>query len=197
MPTTKRTVLVTGFGPFGVHKVNASWVVVQHFAKLGLGDDVRLVVREIPVAYESVRTVIPSLWSEFDPVLVIHVGVSGVANDLTLEQLAHNNGYVLDDITGNCPEGNCCVVGAERVISSEIDMQDVCDSVNNTNKITAVTSDDAGRYLCDFSYYTSLYINRRRCAFIHVPTLDKRYTAEELAYGLKVAILSMLEQISS
>ena len=79
--------------------------------------------------------------------LVIHVGVSGIANDLTLEQLAHNDGYVLDDITGNCPDGNCCVDGAERFISSEIDMQEICDSVNNTNKVTAVTSDDAGRYV--------------------------------------------------
>lgn len=197
MPTTKRTVLVTGFGPFGVHKVNASWVVVQHVAKLGLGDDVCLIVKEVPVAYKSVKTDIPLLWAEFNPVLVIHVGVSGIANTLTLEQIAHNDGYFLDDINDYHPENNKCVEDAEDTISSEINMQLICDAVNNSDKFTAVVSEDAGRYLCDYSYYTSLYIDRTRCAFIHVPTLDKGYTSEELAQGVRMAILLMLEQISS
>ncbi|GAB1605015.1 pyroglutamyl-peptidase 1-like [Argonauta hians] len=197
MPTTKRTVLVTGFGPFGTHEVNPSWVVVQHVAKLGLGDDVCLIVREFPVAYKKVKTDIPMLWSEFKPVLVIHVGVSGIASTLTLEQVAHNEGYDQNDIDDYHPESNNCVDGADETISSEINMQLICDGVNNSNRFTAVVSEDAGRYLCDYSYFTSLHIDRTRCAFIHVPTLDKGYSSQELAEGVRMAILLMLEQISS
>jgi len=51
------------------------------------------------------------------------------------------------------------------------------------------------RYLCDFSYYVSLSVDKSRTAFIHVPPLD-RYSADDLAEGLKSAVLAMLKQIS-
>ena len=51
------------------------------------------------------------------------------------------------------------------------------------------------RYLCDFSYFQSLHIDRNRCAFIHVPPLDMPYSVEDLAEGLSAAIHAMLKQI--
>ena len=55
-PKEQDRVLVTGFGPFGVHKVNASWVAVQELEALGLDDPfVDLVVEEISVDYEYVK----------------------------------------------------------------------------------------------------------------------------------------------
>ena len=55
-PREQDRVLVTGFGPFGVHKVNASWVAVQELEALGLEDPfVTLVVEEITVDYEYVK----------------------------------------------------------------------------------------------------------------------------------------------
>ena len=51
------------------------------------------------------------------------------------------------------------------------------------------------RYLCDFSYFSSLHINHRNAAFIHVPPLDAPYTAAELSQGLRVAINDMISQV--
>ena len=56
---------------------------------------------------------------------------------------------------------------------------------------------DSYRYLCDFIYYTSLSINSTCTAFVHVPPLNKPYSAVELARGLRHAILAMLEQCSA
>ena len=55
-PKEQDRVVVTGFGPFGAHKVNASWVAVQELKAIGLEDPfVDLVVEEITVAYDYVK----------------------------------------------------------------------------------------------------------------------------------------------
>ncbi|XP_052101788.1 pyroglutamyl-peptidase 1-like [Mytilus californianus] len=191
----KKTVLVTGFGPFGVHTVNASWVAVQELAKKSI-PGVIIVIREIPVVYETVKKQVPQLWNDVNPQLVIHVGVSKEANAITLEQQAHNDGYKRLDVLKTCPSNNCCVEGADECLVSSIDMEKVCSDVNGSGlKVKAVVSHDPGRYLCDFSYFVSLHIDRSKSAFIHVPPLGKPYTELELADGLEQVILSMLGQI--
>lgn len=49
------------------------------------------------------------------------------------------------------------------------------------------------RYLCDFTYYTSLYLSRGRSAFIHVPPLGKPYGREDLGRALQAVVREMLE----
>ncbi len=49
------------------------------------------------------------------------------------------------------------------------------------------------RYLCDYTYYTSLFLSEGRSAFVHVPPLGKPYSAEQLARALRAVILEMLE----
>ena len=44
---------------------------------------------------------------------------------------------------------------------------------------------DAGRYLCEFVYFKSLYTMNRKALFIHVPTLDV-FTPEKCAQGIKL-----------
>jgi len=78
--------------------------------------------------------------------LVIHVGVSGIASEITLEQQAHNDGYDKIDNIGTCPEHNCCVHGADDCIVSGIEMQNVCDEINNSGlKVKSIVSQDPGR----------------------------------------------------
>jgi pyrrolidone-carboxylate peptidase len=55
-------------------------------------------------------------------------------------------------------------------------------------------SDDAGRFLCEFIYYTSLRINQNATLFIHVPPLYKPFGAMEIAGSIKTVILKVLEQ---
>ena len=77
---------------------------------------------------------------------MVHVGVSGLATELTLEQQAHNSGYDKTDVCGEHPTMHCCVEGAEDCLVSEIDMKYVCAEVNNAGlKVKAVVSHDPGR----------------------------------------------------
>lgn len=78
--------------------------------------------------------------------LVVHIGVSGVASQITLEQRAHNNDYKKEDVNGKVANGLVCVPGAKDCIISELDMSFVCEEVNQSGtKVKAVVSNDAGR----------------------------------------------------
>jgi len=78
--------------------------------------------------------------------LVVHVGVSGIAKELTLEQLAHNDGYDKLDIHSCRPESRCCHQGAQPFLMSGIDMSRVCDAVKQSGcGVDAVLSFDPGR----------------------------------------------------
>jgi pyroglutamyl-peptidase len=62
-------VIVTGFGPFGHHKVNASWEAVKKLRESKIEDElkIKLVTAELPVEYDFVESEIPKLWKEHNP----------------------------------------------------------------------------------------------------------------------------------
>ena len=81
---------------------------------------------------------------------MVHVGVSGIATELTLEQQAHNDGYDKMDVMGKCPQTQCCVDDRDKncVLISGIDMEKVCSKVNAAGiKVKARVSHDPGRYV--------------------------------------------------
>jgi len=90
--------------------------------------------------------------------LVVHIGVSGIAKELTLEQLAHNDGYDKLDIHGSRPESRCCHQGAPPFLMSGIDMSRVCDAVKQSScGVDAVLSFDPGRLMiCSYVYFMAL-----------------------------------------
>ncbi|XP_072219974.1 pyroglutamyl-peptidase 1-like isoform X1 [Leuresthes tenuis] len=192
---SKRKIVVTGFEPFGEHTVNSSWVAVQELGRLGLGEEVHLYVCEVPVEYQAVQELLPSLWKEHQPqVLVVHVGVSGLATTVTLEQCGHNKGYKRLDNCSFCPASHSCMENGPDCIKSVLDMNTVCKRVNDSNiGVTVSVSKDAGRYLCDYTYYTSLYLGQGHAAFVHVPPLGKPYSSQDLGRGLQAVVQEMLK----
>ncbi|CAL8345822.1 unnamed protein product [Merluccius merluccius] len=195
--TSQMKVIVTGFTPLGEDKINSSWEAVKELKRLGLGKSVDLHVQEIPVEYEAVHDLLPLLWKQHQPKLVVHVGMSWKATTVTLEQCGHNMGYERKDNCGFCPACHCCVEGGPDTIQSVLDMEAVCQRVQDSGLGVAVSvSKDAGRYLCDYSYYTSLHLGERRCAFVHVPPLDKPYSSKELGAALQVVVTEMLQLLT-
>lgn len=79
--------------------------------------------------------------------LMVHVGVSGIAKELTLEQQAHNDGYDKCDVKGLCPGDGCCVHSAPCCIVSKLDMKRVKDAVLSSGcGVDCIVSLDPGRY---------------------------------------------------
>ena len=196
----ERPVLVTGFGPFHHHRVNASWAAVQALKQQGVqydSKDVPLEIREIPVAYEDVLSTVPKLHSDLQPRLCLHVGVSPY-KVIKMEKFGRNKGYVMADIHGRAPEAYMCVQGGPDAIKTCFNVEGICEQVSKRQTdVTFETSSDAGRYLCDFIYYTSLHLNQTPVLFVHVPELGKPYSAQQLGTALKSIVESLLAELSN
>lgn len=78
---------------------------------------------------------------------MIHVGVSGLANKITLEKLARKSGYNRTDVNGQLPPGGECCIGCEDQVCVSLDLDSICSQVNNSKlgSISCVSS-NAGRY---------------------------------------------------
>ena len=77
--------------------------------------------------------------------LMVHVGVSGIAKELTLEQQAHNDGYDKYDVLSTCPDDNCCISGAPPVLVSKLDLEKVRTVVKEQAGVDCIVSMDPGR----------------------------------------------------
>ncbi|XP_051898591.1 pyroglutamyl-peptidase 1 [Pristis pectinata] len=194
--SSSQLVLVTGFGPFRRYLRNPSWVAVQELKALGLGENVQMEVAELPVHYQRARELVTRMWETLRPQLAVHVGVATASKTVILEQCAKNHGYVDGDICGLTPEGGCCIKGGPEEIESLINMRAICKKLPATD-VAVIHSRNAGRFLCDFAYYTSLYHGNRRACFIHIPAPSTGWGAKTLGKILQLIIREMLEQLET
>ncbi|XP_043256705.1 pyroglutamyl-peptidase 1 isoform X2 [Colletes gigas] len=188
-------IIVTGFGPFGDHVINASWEAVKELSKLHADSkefiDVKLIVEEIPVSYDDVASYVPKLWKEYNPTVILHVGVSHKVDCLTIECCAHSNGYERPDIYDKCPDESKIT---QEVLITNVDAHKICDTINENSMETecsACVSYDAGRFLCEYVFYQSLHIEPTKVLFVHVPdftTYSSLRTAKGLLHILRCMI---------
>ncbi|XP_012262130.1 pyroglutamyl-peptidase 1 [Athalia rosae] len=199
--TRDRIVLVTGFGPFGSYKINASWAAVEELMKLDINDlgNIVLVTKEIPVIYEAVSTIVPQLISELKPMLVIHLGVSSMATCLTLESRAHKTGYVRSDNLLKLPDEETLSL-EPGILETSLNVKQICEDVEGNGAkndgCKACVSHDAGRYLCEYIFRESLMLTESKTIFVHVPE-NQIYSATKTAKGIRDVIRFAIKQIES
>nr|XP_020819760.1 pyroglutamyl-peptidase 1-like protein isoform X1 [Phascolarctos cinereus] len=194
MDSNSNTVVVTGFGSFGRHPVNSSWEAVKELYNLGLGKDVVVQILQLPVSYKKTKEQVSKIWETLQPQqFTVHVGVAPSSKAIILEQCGRNRGYKDEDICGFSPEGGVCLSDGPDVIESTISMKAVCKNIS-VNGIQVLYSRDAGRYVCDYTYYLSLHYGNGCAAFIHVPPLSNLLTADLLGRALQIIIQEMLKQ---
>lgn len=195
LPESEPTVLLTGFGLFRGYGYNSSSEVVKALANTGI-PGVRLVTREVPVEYNTVMTVVPQLWQEFNPDLVVHCGMNATARNLVVEHEANNGSYCAMDNRGIVPnKGLCCRVSPQNErLRTCFDLTALTEKLKTAGcPVPVVTSNDAGRYLCEFIYFTSLRISPWT-VFIHVPPIGEPYSVQQLACTVSTIVLALLEQ---
>ncbi|XP_040586356.1 pyroglutamyl-peptidase 1-like protein isoform X2 [Mesocricetus auratus] len=115
------------------------------------------------------------------------------AKAIFLEQCGKNRSYQDTDVRGFQPEGGVCLPGGPEVMLSVISMKEVCRRVS-VEDVEVAFSRDAGRYICDYTYYLSLYLGNGHAALIHVPPLSHCLPASLLGRALQVIIQEMLEE---
>ncbi|KAK4246875.1 Pyroglutamyl-peptidase 1 [Corynascus novoguineensis] len=237
------TVLLTGFESFKTdYPVNPSWEIVRSLpshlpplrAKVPSSSSssltseaappppprsippVRLLVHPSPihVSYETVRELVPRLWTNQQQQqridAAVHVGMAGPRLFYSVERRGHREGYKMRDVDGQLladdggrgcrrpggtekegegegeGKGDGEGEGGEKEwiweglppdLESAFDVDDIVARWrgHSPQHLDLRISEDAGHYLCDFIYYSSLAHlekagERRRVLFLHVPS---------------------------
>ncbi|KAI0484796.1 putative pyroglutamyl peptidase type I [Xylariaceae sp. FL0804] len=167
----------------------------------------------IRVSYEVVRGLMPELWDADDGSstaidYAVHVGMAGPRpGHYALERRGHRDGYAkrdvdgrpLDDEARHRDQGAGWVWhGLPRELETDLDAEDVHRRwvARSPKDLSLQVSDDAGHYLCDFIYYSSLahlhkQRRRRNVVFLHVPLHSDEHS---LALGREL-VLNLIRSI--
>ncbi|MDF1667564.1 MAG: pyroglutamyl-peptidase I [Planctomycetota bacterium] len=189
-------VLLTGFGPFGSHSKNPSWIGAK-----GVNGKVieghKVVSVELPVDYRKVWQRVPELIKEHNPAVVIHFGVF-MNGPLRFERQARNSIGTLNDVAGYHPEDGRVVEDGPMIYESRLPEAELLDQMPKAN-FEMIASEDAGRYVCEFTFFTEIYFQeklgkRSSAGFIHVAPLNRPLSARKLKKAMAKAVEIVLKK---
>lgn len=196
---SERTILITGFDPFGGESVNPSWEAVRQLPDSIFG--VRIIKLMIPtVAYKSIDILTKAI-EEYGAELAVSVGQAGGRASICLESVAYNeNDFKIPDNEGNLLRGIPVIPGSQDGYPSTLDLEAMGKVLLHAD-IPCKISEDAGRFVCNHLFYGVCdYIKRNnlstRYGFIHVPYLpeqaEKKGKAESMSLSLITRALSLM-----
>lgn len=174
-----RTVLVTGFEPFGNEAVNPSWQAVKLLQGARLGGHC-IQARCLPVVFGQSLIHLRKAIAETQPALVLCIGQAGGRSQISLERIAIN----LDDArtpdnAGNSPVDAAVVADGPAAYFSSLPIKRLRAELHRAG-IPAEISHTAGTYVCNHVFYGLMHaLHRRRglCGgFVHIP-----YSPEQAA----------------
>jgi pyroglutamyl-peptidase len=174
------TILITGFGPFPGAPSNPTGPLVQQLARLRRPAlaDMQLVPHVFRTSYEAVDDELPQLVSRLRPDAVLMFGLASRASCLKVETRARNavSALVLD-AEGRQAAALSIAPGGPDAVMFGVPAARLALAARKA-RIPAVTSRDAGRYLCNYLSWRAIETVARPggptfAAFIHVPKLGR------------------------
>jgi pyroglutamyl-peptidase len=194
-----KRLLIVGFGPFPRVPRNPAEVLAAGVAgnPLWRRRGIRVTLLIVPTTYAAIpERLTPLLESEgFDGVLLI--GLAGRRRVLSVETRAMNRvSRLFPDASGRVGAQLTLDPGgpAQRRVHGEADR--VLRAVRSTG-VSAKLSIDAGRYLCNASYFATLGSPAKRTIFVHVPfprrgARDVRPAMPDMVRALTAAGIALL-----
>ncbi len=172
--------LVTGFGPFPGVQQNASSDLAQAVCdalttlpntKTTSAIEAHCAV--LSVDWDAVSQQMSAAYGAHKPNLALHFGVSQTAHGLKIERMAHNDCAIVPDQKGATPTSALVHESASETLTTKLPVPEIVAECRS-GKIDVAMSDDAGRYLCNAAYFTSLGLaanQARPCEalFVHMP----------------------------
>lgn len=201
-----RTVLLTGFDPFGGDATNPSWRAVE-----GLHDRLvaghRIESLQLPTAFARAPRLLRAAIRWHRPSLVLCVGQAGGRSALSFERVAIN---VIDariaDNDGAQPVDAPVVRGGPAAYFSTVPIKAMHVALRAAD-IPAEISQTAGTFVCNQVFYAlmdtlaKMPTPRPRGGFVHVPFLPEQVDTlpgtpsmplETIVDGLRIAIATAL-----
>ncbi|MGC4108193.1 MAG: pyroglutamyl-peptidase I [Thermomicrobiales bacterium] len=182
---TPRTILMTGFAPFGGETVNPAWQAVQHVAAIWDGP-ARLEIVELPVVFGESADVLREAMRRVRPDLVIAVGQAGGRAHVTPERVAINvDDARIPDNAGNQPLNETIDPEGPAAWFTTLPIKRAVATMRDQG-IPASVSNSAGTYVCNHIFYQLMRIiaaefPQTRGGFVHVPFSPEQVAASGMA----------------
>ena len=173
-----KTILLTGYEPFGGSHVNPSIEACKLLdSKEYNGYQVKVV--EIPLRFDEIRPTIINAVKETKPSAVICTGQSGLATTINLERVAIN--IVDARIPYNCgkkPVDEPIVPDGPVAYFSTLPLRKMQESLEKA-KVPVKISNSAGTFGCNHIFYEIRHYLESKgsdipAGFIHVPSLPEQ-----------------------
>ena len=185
-----KTLLLTGFEPFGGQAVNTSWEVVKHLPeKIG---DFRIVTLQVPVVFDLAAKTVIEKADEVRPDAILCLGQASGRTAITPEYVAINlRTASIPDNAGNEPQDMPVVEGGPDAIFATLPVRKMAEAITQAG-MPAEVSYSAGTYVCNDLMYGLLHHYQGtgvKVGFIHVPELEGQKigdAARAIAEAIKV-----------
>lgn len=188
-----KTLLITGFDPFGGASVNPAWEAVKL-----LPDQIgqfTLKKLEIPTVFGKGAQAVLDAAERLHPDVILCIGQAGGRSAVTPERIGVNiRDARIDDNEGNRPVGAFVVEDGPAAYFATIDVMAAAKAIESAG-IPAAVSNSAGAFVCNDVFYTLLHHfhgTATKVGFVHVPWLPEQGTPslplEQTAAALEALI---------
>ncbi|RVU37153.1 pyroglutamyl-peptidase I [Rheinheimera riviphila] len=198
-----RTILVTGFEPFGGEATNPSWDAVQQLDGWQPDDETLVHARQLPCVFEQSLAVLTAELTALDPVLVLAIGQAGGRTCFSLEKVAINyNDARIADNQGQQPLATATADDGPAAYFSSLPLKHLVQQLRQ-HGIPAEVSFSAGTFVCNHVFYGLMHALKAkpqvRAGFIHIPyspAQAARLQSASMSTELVVAALKICIEIS-
>ncbi len=195
-----KTLLVTGFEPFGGETINPSYEAVK-----GLSNEIgvwQIKKVELPVEFQKSVALLEKAVSTYKPDAILSVGQAGGRNSIAIERIAINvKDSKMADCAGVIPQDEKIIENGPDGIFSNLPIKNMMKAVTE-HRIPCAISNTAGTYVCNTVLYQALYLCKSqypdmKAGFVHVPysyeqIIEKQTNAPGMALGDIVKALNYM-----
>ena len=186
-----KTILLTGFMPFGSNETNPSWEAVDALpASIGAW---RIEKLRLPVEYGRAADLAYRAATDLKADAVLCAGLAANRTAVTPEAIGINvRDALIPDNAGFFPLGGPIEPDGPAAYFSTMPVREMAKAIRSEG-VPAILSYTAGTYVCNDLLYTLLHRFRNtdtRVAFIHVPPVSENgLSLSDLTRALTAAIL--------
>lgn len=206
MSSATRTILVTGFEPFGGEAVNASWEAARKLDGWRLGE-FAAVARLLPCAYDaSVKELVEAI-ETLRPEAILMTGQAARRAVVCVERFARNlDDAAAPDNLGHLRKAVAIAEGAPERLEAAAPVKAIAGAIREAG-IPARVSRSAGGFVCNHLYFGALQYLRDTgratpAVFVHLPATPgqtppassaRRLVSADAAKALRAAAAAMVD----
>ncbi|PEY65985.1 pyroglutamyl-peptidase I [Bacillus thuringiensis] len=173
-----KTVLLTGFDPFGGESINPAWEVAKSLHEKTIGE-YKIISKQVPTVFQKSISVLKEYIEELNPEMIICIGQAGGRPDITIERIAINiDDARIADNEGNQPVDVPVVEEGAIAYWSTLPMKAIVKRLQEEG-IPAAVSQTAGTFVCNHLFYGLMHELEKhdkkiKGGFIHIPFLPEQ-----------------------